>query len=136
MGSSALILYDEEGKILLQLRTAYKKRFASHWGLFGGHIDEGETPEDALLREIKEELGYETRNASKFKVSPPPESPLHLYFERYDTSQTLCPDPSECQEARWFSFEEIRALEPMIAADKRDVLEFETHLRKILSKGK
>lgn len=129
MGSSAIILYTAEGKILLQLRSAYKKRWANTWGLFGGHLEEGETPEEALVREIKEELAYEIRNATKFTVMPPDDSPLHVYFERYDASQTLCPDARECQEARWFSLEEVQALEEFIPDDKSVALELFEHLK-------
>lgn len=31
--------------------------FPNCWDLIGGHIEEGETPEEALIREVKEELG-------------------------------------------------------------------------------
>ncbi len=124
MGSSAIILYNKKGQILLQLRSAYKKRFANHWGLFGGHIDKGETPEETLIREIKEELGYEVRGATKFKVSPPEDDPLHIYYELYDESQALFPDISECQEARWCTPDEIKTMDPFIKTDKEDLLEF------------
>ena len=30
--------------------------FPNHWDLIGGHVEEGETPEKALVREVKEEL--------------------------------------------------------------------------------
>lgn len=32
--------------------------YPGHWGFFGGHIDPGETPEEALLGELLEEISY------------------------------------------------------------------------------
>lgn len=55
---SKVILLNPEGKILLQLRDNKKDiPFPNQWSLFGGLVDEGETPEDCVLREIREELG-------------------------------------------------------------------------------
>jgi len=41
-------------------------RFASKWELPGGKIDPGESPQECLRRELKEELGLETRILSMF----------------------------------------------------------------------
>ncbi|MBU1110978.1 NUDIX domain-containing protein [Patescibacteria group bacterium] len=56
-----IILVNKDNKVLLQLRDAQHSHSGS-WSLFGGHIDEGETPADALIREIKEELNHELTN--------------------------------------------------------------------------
>jgi 8-oxo-dGTP diphosphatase len=52
---SILILQDGD-KILLQKRSTSAKRFPGKWGLFGGGVDNDETPEMALRREVREEL--------------------------------------------------------------------------------
>jgi 8-oxo-dGTP pyrophosphatase MutT (NUDIX family) len=60
----ALILTDD-GRYLLQLRDQKPGIFyPGHWGLFGGGMEPGETPETALRRELKEELGLEVANLS------------------------------------------------------------------------
>ncbi len=50
-----IIFYDKEKRILLQDRTGMS-RWGNVWGFFGGGIEEGETPEQTVMREAKEEL--------------------------------------------------------------------------------
>jgi len=53
----AVIVLDD-GRYLLQLRDLKPGIFyPGHWGLFGGAIDGDETPEAALRRELREEIG-------------------------------------------------------------------------------
>ena len=57
---AAIIFENARGEILLYLRDEKPGLpFPGHWDLFGGHVEEGETPEQALVREVKEELGIE-----------------------------------------------------------------------------
>src|SRR5437764_10520129 len=53
---AAIILVESDG-YLMQLRDARLDIwYPDHWGLFGGAIDPGETPLEALQRELEEEL--------------------------------------------------------------------------------
>ena len=66
--SSALfVLKDKKGNILLQHRDKNIKRFPDYWGFFGGEIERGETPENAVKREAEEELSIELKDFKFFK---------------------------------------------------------------------
>ena len=56
----ALAMLQREGRWLMQLRDEIPTIVAPGcWGLFGGHLDPGETPEQALRRELLEEISWE-----------------------------------------------------------------------------
>ena len=56
---SAVALIDPDGRVLLAQRPEGKS-MAGLWEFPGGKVEAGETPEDALVRELHEELGIET----------------------------------------------------------------------------
>ena len=71
----ALAMLQRDGLWLLQLRDDIDSIiYPGHWGLFGGHLDPGETPVQALMRELQEEVNW----------APPTPPPL-WFTDRSDT---------------------------------------------------
>ena len=54
--ATAAVVFDAQGRILLHQRSDNKK-----WALPGGNIDMGETADQCVVREVKEETGYDVR---------------------------------------------------------------------------
>ena len=73
---SAVALIDSDGRILLAQRPE-GKIFAGLWEFPGGKIETGETPEAALIRELDEELGVDTKDSCL--------APLGFVSHRYQT---------------------------------------------------
>lgn len=53
----AVIIINEEGKMLLEKRSPLKKQSPNKWALCAGHIEAGDNPEKAIVREMEEEIG-------------------------------------------------------------------------------
>jgi 8-oxo-dGTP diphosphatase len=65
---SEIIFENDKGEFLLYLRDNKPGiPFPDHWDLIGGHIEEGETPEEALVREVKEELNIDLLDYKFYK---------------------------------------------------------------------
>ncbi len=52
-------IMNNDGKILMQKRAYSKKKNPGKWAKTGGHVDATETPEEAIKREVYEEIGLD-----------------------------------------------------------------------------
>ncbi len=67
-GGVSAILINQLGQVLLQQRDDNPAiRYPSHWSLFGGTIEDGESPVEAVAREVHEEIDFEMRNFGLFR---------------------------------------------------------------------
>ncbi len=73
------ILYQHQ-TFLLQLRDNIPNiAYPGHWGLFGGHLDPGETPEVAVVRELQEEICYVAPDLVKFGIYEDDRATRHVF---------------------------------------------------------
>jgi NAD+ diphosphatase len=93
-------------KILLAKGRHYKGDF---YALIAGYVDAGESIEETVEREVKEEVGLNIRNLKYYKSQPWPfSSSLMLGFTaEADDSQQIIIDEKEIMEAGWFSRERL-----------------------------
>ena len=109
---AAIIFENEEGKLLFYLRDDKPTiPFPNHWDFFGGHIDPGETPEVALKREIKEELGFELKDYHFFKEYPCTEGDVYPNIKYIYYGKLSIPESEltlhEGQKLKFFSKDEV-----------------------------
>lgn len=106
---------DPSGRVLL-----VKPGYRDHWGWPGGHIDEGETPEEACGRELAEELGL-TRPVGRLLVVhwvPPlddrPIPLVHFLFDcgTFEDGMGVALQEEELDDYGFFTAEEAAALMP------------------------
>jgi 8-oxo-dGTP diphosphatase len=65
---SQIIFENEKGELLLYLRDGKPGiPFPHHWDLIGGHIEDNETPAEALIREVKEEINIDLKEYRFFR---------------------------------------------------------------------
>ncbi len=62
----SLIIFYTDDKILVQDRRDMSK-WGEDYGFFGGQIEAGETPEEAVVREAREELSFELEDFEFFR---------------------------------------------------------------------
>jgi len=110
------LIQDDAGRFLLAKR-AKGKTLAGLWEFPGGKLEAGESPSDALTRELREELLIE---AEVFELMEPVE---HRY-EKFSICLIPCrakilsgvPTPTEHSDLGWFQIQEIN-LDTLAPAD-------------------
>ena len=99
-------------KVLLGKRSETREFYPDVWDIFGGHIKPGETREEALQRELNEELGIvPTRWEFLLTVQEPNEDKYgqikyHIYLVTDYKGESHNLQPEEHSFIRWFEFEQ------------------------------
>lgn len=111
----AIILSNSKQEILLQQRTSDALRAPNKWGCFGGGLEEGETPLEAVKRECFEELEYKLIRPRQFLYKEFPSSSSEVFMNIYYFTEPYDPTRSlhlhEGQDFGWFGIEEASALD-------------------------
>ena len=128
---SLLILYTSTGTILLQHRTRDAYRFPNYWAFFGGGIEAGETPAEALEREALEELSYQVQNPFFLIAQTVRDgADLNTKYVFVEPYQDQLLQLGEGQAMGWFSPDETHELK-MIDHDRAIVERMREYLKQL-----
>lgn len=115
-----LHLFDRSGRLYLQKRAAAKDRYPSRWDTsVGGHVAPGESPDEAIRREAREELGIDlsdtTQTAGLRRLE---RLEAYIYSDEVETEYVVPfrlvtptqpqPNPEEVEEGGFSEVEEVR----------------------------
>jgi len=112
-----------DGKILLGLRASSKKVWPCYWDTIGGRVEAGESLDEALVREVQEEVGVtptQFRLIATVKERQPEiygEALHHIYAVtgwQGGEPANIC---DEHTELKWFSVSEMRLLANIVDSD-------------------
>ena len=113
---AAAIIHDAQGRIFATQR-GYGE-WKDWWEFPGGKIEQGETPEEALKREISEELSAEINVDELFSTVDYDYPKFHLTMHCYlCTLQTNAMHLNEHESARWLAKDELDSVK-WLPADK------------------
>ncbi len=123
------LVFSKDGKLLMGLKDPSKGGvYADLWHLPGGGLDEGESLEDGLYRELQEEVGLDIKGARIVRVESvgagSAEKTLkdgervlcHMEFNRFEVhldtnaDETKVFPSSDLVELRWFTPEELKTV--------------------------
>lgn len=126
--ASAFIFQD--GKLLVVKRSEHEDSFPGIYEIPGGHIELGESFQDGLQREVKEETGLDVTVGDPyfaFTYTGPTSGrhigEIHFMAELTSGNQAVVLDPNEHSEYSWITEEEI------------DTFDFTDLIRQSVAKG-
>jgi 8-oxo-dGTP diphosphatase len=121
--TAGALFISRDGKVLLGLRAPSKKVWPCHWDTIGGRVEQGESVEDALVREAQEEVGV---TPTRFRLvatvrERQPEIYGDMLHHIYAVTRWQGGEPAnvcdEHTELKWFSVSEMRLLTNIVDLD-------------------
>ncbi|HXP04614.1 MAG TPA: NUDIX hydrolase [Stellaceae bacterium] len=125
-------VFVRSGRVLLSRRSAARRTYPNCWSFPGGHVEPGESLDEALTRELREEVGVTPTSSRKLGTLAEPAPCLNgeVVYHFYAVSDWAGGEPrlvgDEHSELRWFSISAACAL-PDLA-----LLEYSAILRKLV----
>ena len=112
-------LIEQNGKyLMIKARVGVAKDF---WNNPGGHQDEGETIEESAIREVKEETGYDVEVVRL--IGTYARKARKYVFEMRVIGGNLNLPPEEIEDARWFTVDEIKKLNPITFGGRQSAID-------------
>jgi mutator protein MutT len=104
--AAAAVIFDDDGRFLLMQENYGRRRY----GFPGGAVEPGETPEDAVVREVKEETGVDVSVEHLIGLYRLEHGvPVHLFRCAIAAGEAAVPDTDEIAEVDWYTADDLPA---------------------------
>jgi ADP-ribose pyrophosphatase YjhB (NUDIX family) len=117
LAASGIIL--QEKKILLLQRSDYVPHYAGFWGCPGGRAEKGESAEENVIREVKEECNLDFVPTKIFKTGIWQDRKFYRFLGNWSGEIKI--QEEEVMAYNWFSYSESIKLD--LSFDYKDVIE-------------
>lgn len=109
-----ILIFNKQNELLLQMRSIHKSAHPQHWSTsVGGHVQKGETYEQAAIRESKEELGIKPTITERWKdayTNALGHKKFLTTFEAFEDGTRFSIDPEEVERVEFKSLQEIKKM--------------------------
>ncbi|NEK85315.1 NAD(+) diphosphatase [Blastococcus saxobsidens] len=109
-----MLVHDGGDRVVLGRQAVWPP---GRFSILAGFVEPGESAETAVAREVEEEVGLRVTDV-RYVASQPwpfPQSLMLGFVARADGEQELRLDPTEIEEARWFTRDELRTSDGQLA---------------------
>ncbi len=105
-----------DGKVLM-MKRASTDTWPGYWSTVTGAIEPGEAQPDALIREVREEVGVTIRPSQKIWESTTRRAPFVLHWWRCELvgSPEITMQQGEVDDAKWVPISEVENMSPMFS---------------------
>jgi len=117
ISSSAIIIRKSDNKVFIARRSLNKEFSPGKWETIGGRAEKGESPEECLKREVKEELNVEIKTFKPFKDYYYKGRVFKTFIVELDKEPS--PNKTDFEDWGWFSKEEIEKMDFAINCKER-----------------
>jgi 8-oxo-dGTP pyrophosphatase MutT (NUDIX family) len=110
-----------DGRVFAQRRSPQRRLFPGCWDLVGGHVERGESPREALIREVSEETGWRFESLLGLRRvvdwESPGENGVPVLKREFVVAVSVAGDwdrprlePGKATEGRWFGPQDLAIL--------------------------
>jgi NAD+ diphosphatase len=122
LSPAAIVLVKREDMILLARSPGFPKGLYS---VLAGFVEPGESIEEAVVREVREEVGIEVTNVRYFGSQPWPfPNSLMIGFTAEYTGGDLNPQPGEIEDAGWYTADDLPKMPPKLSIARAMIDDF------------